>query len=208
MKFLKGFFTATILFLSVASNAQNFDIDLLRSVNQNESAFKNDFSRITANSVTIVNIAAPLTLLTVGLAKHNKQLQKDALYMVGGYALSAIITRGAKVIIQRDRPFITYPDIIKRADGGSYSFPSGHTSAAFYAATSLSILFPKWYVIGPSFFWASAVGYSRMYQGVHYPTDILAGAVVGAASALVTCKFQHWMDKKNAIKKAAAPPAL
>ena len=208
MKFLKGFFTATILFLSVAINAQNFDIDLLRSVNKNESAFKNDFSRITANSVTIVNIAAPLTLLTVGLAKHNKQLQKDAFYMVGGYALSAIVTHGAKVIIQRDRPFNTYPDIIKKTEGGGYSLPSGHTSAAFYAATSLSILFPKWYVIGPSFLWASAVGYSRMYQGVHYPTDILAGAVVGAGSAWITCKFQHWMDKKNAIKKAAAPPAL
>ena len=208
MKFLKGFFTAAFLLLTVAGKAQNFDINLLRSINHNESTFKNDFSSFTSNSVTLVNIAAPLTLLTVGLAKHNKQLQKDALYMVGGYALSAIITHGAKVIVRRDRPFITYPDVIKKTEGGGYSFPSGHTSAAFYAATSISILYPKWYVIGPSFFWASAVGYSRMYQGVHYPTDILAGALVGAASALVTCKFQHWMDKKNAIKKAAAPPAL
>ena len=208
MRSLKGLFTAAVLFLYVVGNAQNFDIDLLRSINHNESTFKNDFSSFTSNSVTVVNIAAPLTLLTVGLAKHNKQLQKDALYMVGGYALSAIITHGAKVIVRRDRPFFTYSDVIKKTAGGGYSFPSGHTSAAFYAATSISILYPKWYVIGPSFFWASAVGYSRMYQGVHYPTDILAGAVVGAASALVTCKFQHWMDKKNAIKKAAAPPAL
>jgi len=208
MKFLKGFFTAAVLFLTVAGNAQNFDIDLLRSINNNESSFKNDFSSFTSNSVTVVNIAAPLTLLTVGLAKHNKQLQKDALYMVGGYALSAIITRGTKVIVQRERPFYTYPDIIKRAEGGSYSFPSGHTSAAFYSATSLSILFPKWYVIAPSLLWASAVGYSRIYQGVHYPTDVLAGALVGAGSAWVTCKFQHWMDKKNGVKKAAAPAAL
>ena len=207
MKFLKGFFTAAVLFFSVAGNAQNWDIDLVRSINQNESSFKNDFTRVTSNSVTIVNIAAPLTLLTVGLAKHNKELQKDALYMVGGYALSAIITHGTKVIVQRERPFITYPDILKRTEGGGYSFPSGHTSAAFYAATSISILFPKWYVIAPSLLWASAVGYSRMYQGVHYPTDVLAGAAVGAGSAWVTSKFQHWMDKKNGVKKAAAPAA-
>ena len=207
MKFLKGFFTAAVLFLSVAVNAQNWEIDLVRSINHNESSFKNNFTSITSNSVTIVNIAAPLTLLTVGLAKHNKELQKDALYMVGGYALSAIITHGAKVIVQRERPFITYPDIIKRTEGGGYSFPSGHTSAAFYAATSVSILFPKWYVIAPSFLWASAVGYSRMYQGVHYPTDVLAGAAVGAGSAWITSKFQHWMDKKHETKKAAAPAA-
>ncbi len=208
MKFLKGFLTAAVLFLSVRGNAQNWDIDLVRSINHNESTFKNDFTSFTSNSVTVVNIAAPLTLLTVGLAKHNKQLQKDALYMVGGYALSAIITHGAKVIVRRDRPFITYPDVIKKTEGGGYSFPSGHTSAAFYAATSISILFPKWYVIAPSFLWASAVGYSRMYQGVHYPTDVLAGAIVGAGSAWVTCKFQHWVDKKNAVKKAAAPAAF
>lgn len=208
MKSLKCFFTAAVLFLSVAGNSQNFDIDLLRSINHNESSFKNDFSSFTSNSVTVVNIAAPVALLTVGLAKHNKQLQKDALYMVGGYFLSAIITHGAKVIVQRDRPFITYPDIIKKTEGGGYSFPSGHTSAAFYAATSLSILYPKWYVIAPSFLWASAVGYSRMYQGVHYPTDVLTGAVVGAGSAWVTCKFQHWIDKKNAGKNGLTPAAL
>ena len=208
MRSLKGLFTAAVLFLYVVGNAQNFDIDLLRSINHNESTFKNDFSSFTSNSVTVVNITAPLTLLTVGLAKHNKQLQKDALYMVGGYALSAIITHGAKVIVRRDRPFITYSDVIKKTEGGGYSFPSGHTSAAFYAATSLSILYPKWYVIAPSFLWASAVGYSRIYQGVHYPTDVLAGAVVGAGSAWVTCKFQHWIDKKNAGKKAVTPAAL
>ena len=207
MKFLKGFFSAAMLFLSVAGNAQNWDIDLVRSVNHNESSFKNDFTTLTSNSVMIVNIAAPLTLFTVGLVKHNKKLQKDALYMVGGYALSAIITRGTKVIVQRERPYITYPDIIKRTGGGSYSFPSGHTSAAFYAATSVSILFPKWYVIAPSLLWASAVGYSRIYQGVHYPTDVLAGAAVGAGSAWVTNKFQHWIDKKNGVKKAAVPTA-
>ena len=205
MKFLRGFFTAAVIFLSVTGNAQNWEIDLVRSINHNESSFKNDFTTITSNSVTIVNIAAPLTLFTVGLAKHNKKLQKDALYMVGGYALSAIITHGTKVIVQRERPFITYPDIIKKTEGGGYSFPSGHTSAAFYAATSISILFPKWYVIAPSLLWASAVGYSRLYQGVHYPTDVLAGAAVGAGSAWVTSKFQHWIDKKNRVKKAVSP---
>ena len=56
--------------------------------------------------------------------------------------------------------------------------------------------------------WAASVGYARMYEGVHYPTDVLAGALVGAGSAWVTYKFQQWMDKKAAAKKVAKPVAL
>ena len=61
MKFVKSFLTAAVVFLSLAGQAQNFDIDLLKSINQNESAFKNDFSKTVSNSVTVFNIAAPVT---------------------------------------------------------------------------------------------------------------------------------------------------
>ena len=62
--------------------------------------------------------------------------------------------------------------------------PSGHTSTVFAAATSVSILYPKWYVIAPSYLFAASVGYSRMYLGVHYPSDVLIGAIIGTASSL------------------------
>ena len=86
------------------------------------------------------------------------------------------------------------------------SFPSGHVSAAFCTATSLSLRFHKWYVIAPSFLWATSVGWARMYQGVHYPSDVLAGAIVGAGSAWLGYKIQHRMEKKhNDPKKATLP---
>jgi len=47
-----------------------------------------------------------------------------------------------------------------------------------------------------------------MYQGVHYPTDVFVGAIVGAGSALLAFKVEQWQDKKNAVKKAKAPAAL
>jgi membrane-associated phospholipid phosphatase len=49
----------------------------------------------------------------------------------------------------------------------------------------LSLSQPKWYVIAPSFLWAGGVAYSRMYLGVHFPSDILGGMVIGVGSSLI-----------------------
>jgi membrane-associated phospholipid phosphatase len=75
--------------------------------------------------------------------------------------------------------------------------PSGHTSTAFATATSLSMAYPKWYVIIPSYAWASSVGYSRMHLGVHYPSDVFIGAIVGSGSAFLTHKANQWLEKKS-----------
>jgi undecaprenyl-diphosphatase len=86
------------------------------------------------------------------------------------------------------RPFESYSDIIKKLDGGGASFPSGRTSAAFATATYLSLEYLKLYVIVPSYSWASSVGYSRMYLGVHYPSDVLGGMIVGVGIFLPISK--------------------
>ena len=207
---IKKTFTLSCLFslISVCAFSQNFDINLVKSINHNESTFKDNFLKATAQSVIVFNIAAPAGVLTAGLIKHDKQMQKDAVYMAGGFIVSAIVTQGLKKIIKRDRPFITYPFIIKKDAGGGYSFPSGHTTAAFCTATSLSLLFPKWYVIAPCYLYAATVGYARMYQGVHYPTDILAGAIVGAGSAFLSYKVEKWMNKKHTLNKSITPASL
>ncbi|MEY2917551.1 MAG: hypothetical protein RIS73_1265 [Bacteroidota bacterium] len=183
--------------------AQNFDINLLKKINGNESTFKTNFFNATAQSVSIFNIAAPVSLFVTGAIKHDGSLKKNAEYMFGSFVLSTAVTLTTKQIVKRNRPFIDYPFIVKRAEGGGYSFPSGHTSAAFTTATSLSLYFPKWYVIAPAYLWASSVGYARMYQGVHYPTDVFAGALVGAGSAWLGWKIQKWMEgKHNSVKNS------
>jgi undecaprenyl-diphosphatase len=65
----------------------------------------------------------------------------------------------------------------------SHSFPSGHTATAFAGATVLSALVPR---AAPAFYvLAAAIGYSRLYVGVHWPLDVIAGAVIGVATALL-----------------------
>jgi membrane-associated phospholipid phosphatase len=196
---MKYFF---LLFISmnIAVSAQNTDISILRNINLNRN--KNlDGTFITfSNSVTPVSIAIPIGVFCTGLIKHDSTLKNKGVYVAASIAIAAGITTGLKYAVNRTRPFVTYPDIEKEMAAGSPSFPSGHTSDAFATATSVSLAFPKWYVVAPSFLWACSVGYSRMDLGVHYPSDVLAGAIIGAGTSYLCYKANKWLYKRNRKK--------
>ena len=167
----------------VQVQAQNLDIEMLRQFNVERNVkFDGSYRFITSTS-TPISIAAPVTMLVIGMTQKDSSLTIKSLEVLGSIAINLLITTPMKYGIKRERPFETYPDIVKLTKGSSPSFPSGHTSMAFSAATSFSICYPKWYVIAPSFLWASAVGYSRMHLGVHYPSDVFFGALIGSGSA-------------------------
>jgi membrane-associated phospholipid phosphatase len=175
-----------VLLFPVSLSSQNLDIRILRALNSPLTLTSDKFLQFLSNTSVYVNVGIPAGMATAGLIKHDDKLFRTALVTVAASALCAGITNTLKYSINRDRPFITYPDITKNSNAGSPSFPSGHTSSAFATATSLSLAYPKWYIIVPTFTWASGVAYSRMDLGVHYPSDVLAGAIIGAGSAWVT----------------------
>jgi membrane-associated phospholipid phosphatase len=194
MKYILTLFFAFASLHSAIS--QNLDIDLLKQINLNRNRDLDPTFRFISNSVTPIAIAAPVALLTNALIKKDSTSKAKAFIVCSGTIAAGILSTSLKYAVQRERPFSSYSFIQKEGSGGSYSFPSGHTSAAFALATSVSICYPKWYVIAPSFLWASAVGYSRMDLGVHYPSDVLAGAIIGSGSAFLSYKLNRWINRR------------
>lgn len=199
----------TIILLLLASltftpelRAQNADIDLLKSINSPNPKALRDYSVFVSNTTTLFSLGTPIAMGVTALINQNDDLLKDAIYVGASIGVDAVLTYGLKKAFNRPRPYISYPnDIVPYEHLNSLSFPSGHTSLAFATATSLSLSNPKWYVIAPSYFWAVSVGYSRMNLGVHYPSDVLVGAVLGAGSAYITYKINQWYWKKKENKK-------
>lgn len=177
--------------------SQNIDIDLLKEINLNRNKSLDPSFRFITNSASPISIGAPVIVYSIGLVKKDSTLKSIGIYIGETFLVSTFLSTALKYSVKRERPFVTYPIIEKATIGGSPSFPSGHTSIAFATATSLSISFPKWCIIAPSFVWASAVGYSRMDLGVHYPSDVLVGAIIGSGSAWLSYKLNKWLLNKN-----------
>jgi membrane-associated phospholipid phosphatase len=188
--------TLTFIFAFFA-HGQNTDSNLLRDINLNRNKSLDPTFKFISDSDVPISIGVPVVVYAIGMINKDADIKKKGIFIGESFIVSGFITIAMKYGIKRDRPFYTYPELDKQSVGGGYSFPSGHTSTAFATATSLSIAFPKWYVIAPSFVWASSVGYSRMHLGVHYPSDVLVGALVGSGSAYLTCKLNKWINKKK-----------
>jgi len=194
----KIFSLFVFLFCISISNAQNADIDLLKKINGNRNTNLESTMKGITNSAMPVSLGTPIIIYAVGMIEKDSTTKKKAIFIGETLAASVFISVALKSIVKRERPYETYPEIDNVTEESSYSFPSAHTSSAFATATSLSMVYPKWYVIAPSFLWAGAVGYSRMYLGVHYPSDVLAGALVGSGSAFLCYKLNKWINKKRA----------
>lgn len=100
-----------------------------------------------------------------------------------------------KHLVGRPRPWLDVAGLTALIDEHDpNSFPSGHTCAAFAAATVWFRAFErKWGAI--ALVMAAAMGFSRLYVGVHYPSDVLFGALVGAVSGAAAWKLTGQLEK-------------
>jgi len=173
-----------------ASLSQNVDINLLQQVNPTHptSAVWRGFTA-SAYPVDIL-IDGGLAFAAYKKDKHFNSILKSAT----GPFVAFVLAEGLKYSINRQRPYTAYPLLVHpyQTDEQGLSFPSGHTTFAFNSAALLSMTYKKWYVVIPAYLWAAGVGYSRLYLGEHYPSDVLAGAAMGIGSAYLG----RWLNRR------------
>jgi undecaprenyl-diphosphatase len=120
---------------------------------------------------------------------------------VGAAILLAESVSGAlKLWVERDRPPVSHPVPETLVElPSTYSFPSGHATVSFACATVLVLAVPRLRV--PLFAFAALISFSRVYVGVHYPFDVLAGAVLGVAIAIALRKLAAVLRRSEPLMR-------
>ncbi len=127
-----------------------------------------------------------------------KQTRRIGITALMALAIGALITNVAlKHLIARTRPYEVIDGLIliieKQSD---YSFPSGHTCASFAAAGVYWRMMPKKYGV-PLLILAVLIAFSRLYVGVHYPSDVLGGLLIGLFAAWAAWKIQKYFGREK-----------
>ena len=181
-----------LIFTVLTSFNQQFndlDIGILRTISEGRNPYFDPFFIAVTNSAAAIAFGVPGIILIAGLIKRNKLMWHRALAVLIPVALSALMANILRYIFDTPRPFELYPFIEKLSTGGSPSFPSGHTADAFaFAVAALLVARNKIWAV-PLLLWAALVATSRMWLGVHFPSDVLAGAVIGSLSAFYCMKW-------------------
>ncbi|MDF2884464.1 MAG: phosphatase family protein [Clostridiaceae bacterium] len=124
-----------------------------------------------------------IPLCAAAILNKNAAVHKFGVGSAWALSISYIISEIIKITVNRLRPFLKMENLnIKKIGIDKYSFPSGHTTAAFSIGIMGSLFFPPVSVIFIST--AFAIGISRMYLGVHYPTDVFAGSILGSITSI------------------------
>ena len=194
--------------------ANNIDFVIKQLVENLRTDNLNTLFIIITNLGSTIPVMAIMSgmLIYLLLKKNNNNKQtssvKDIILIITAMVVSSSLFCGIKQIQQRDRPEIL--DCV--VEQGGYSFPSGHATIAMTTYLTLMILFAKYIknikvkriINSICFFMIISIGFSRIYLGVHYLSDVIAGFSLGILSTLVSYKIiyqAHRRVKDGANKK-------
>jgi undecaprenyl-diphosphatase len=150
-----------------------------------------------------VPVLALLVALVLGFLVLRKRY-RATLLILGATVGGVLVTEAIKVIAQRDRPEVV-PHLMEAT---SKSFPSGHSMMSSTVYLTLGVLLgqtmgrrrEKTYLVCAALLVTMLVGLSRLYLGVHYPTDVLAGWCAGIAWALLFWFLAWWLQRRGQLR--------
>ena len=163
--------------------------------------------------ITALGSTGVLTLITLAVAGFLALDRKThaALFVVVAVGGGMLLSTALKLGFDRPRPdLVPHGSIVYTA-----SFPSGHSMLAAVVYLTLGALLArvqprlvlKLYLLGLAILLTMAVGVSRVYLGVHWPTDVLAGWAVGAAWALFCWAAALWLQRRGQVESPGPDPA-
>ncbi len=182
------FWVPLIIFFKVAgeileNEPMRLDVTILEWIHNHATPFYDNFF-LVVTTLGNVEIVIPVVLLTTGYLVYKKYHQAAMILffsILGGAAANFIL----KMLFHRDRPSIWHTLIVEN----SFSFPSGHAMLTSALAFSFVLIAWKtrfrWPVVVIGVTYVVLIGLSRLYLGVHYPTDIIAGWSVSIVWTLI-----------------------
>ena len=184
-------------------NLTAIDQDLLLAINGMHSPYFDSFMWLMSRAWAYVLLA--LVFLYLAYRQGWKQMLLILVAVALTITLADQISSGLlKPLVQRFRPTHTEEianliHVVNGYRGGRYGFVSSHAANSFGAAVLLALLFRNRGLTTALIVWASIVSYSRMYMGVHYPGDIVCGAMIGVVSAYIVYRLFTIASKKWAL---------
>ncbi len=165
-----------------------FDESVLSFVNSMRSPLL-DVVMLYASEIAGITLGIPLIILIVLVLRHEHKRKLLKAFLLGLF-LDLVVVGLLKITIKRSRPK-SY-DFLMKTEAFSYSFPSSHSSRAFFMFSILSKYFN--YKV---FFYSAAflVAFSRIYLQVHYLSDVIFGALIG----LILSELMYWVVEKDLL---------
>ena len=179
------------------------DDELYEVMQRNKTKITSDIAKVIEEFGFVPSFGIMGAFYLGGAMLDNYKAKSVAMDAFAASLVSAgIITSSLKVIVGRSRPEDDMGTYKFQPFGWNFSFPSGHTTQAFSLASVIAEHYDEWWIDAISYGIAGGVGLARVEQGAHFPSDVIAGALIGTIVGKTIVRYNRQFHKNVIIGPA------